>query len=323
MVEPSEVAPIEVALGFDANYAPHGAAAIASAVRRTPGARFRFTILYDNVDEATRRGIELAAPGMAFHWVEVRDEDLPPMAARGYFSRANLFRLGVERLAPADCTRMIYLDADAIVCRDLRALWAIDLQGRPLGAVGDTFTMPEAFARKLGLPEPKIGYFNAGVLLIDLELVRRERIFERAIEMLRDRMDEFPFLDQDVLNVLCWERWTKIPNYWNTQRLMSKPDWDADLRANLRLNGAAPGIIHYTDWAKPWLREAYHPWAWAYWDNLARTPFLDQIAKKHGVDGKQRLRLRLRSLWHRFAPRPLSATPPMRAVLVQPKVGQA
>lgn len=290
---------IDLALGFDSNYAPHAAATIASALQHSPGARFRFTILHDGVAKPARDRIQSVARGMEHRWVEVGEQDLPPITGRGYFSRANLFRLGLERHAPPDCRRIIYLDADAIVCSDLRHLWRVDLEGAPIGAAHDTFTKAEDFARAQNLPAPRAGYFNAGVLLVDLERVRAESLFANAIDVLRQRLDAMPFLDQDALNIVCWERWKPLPMSWNVQRLMTLPHWAASLPAEMRLNGAPPDIIHFTAADKPWMRSSYHPWAWAYWENLARTPFLAEVAAEQGVDALQRLRLRLRWLRHR------------------------
>jgi lipopolysaccharide biosynthesis glycosyltransferase len=293
---------IDIALGFDAKYAPHAAATIASVARHAPGARLRITILYVDVDAQTKARFEASAPGAEYNWVEVRDEDLPPMEQRGYFTRANLFRLGVERLAPTECERIIYLDADVIACRDIRDFWSIDLMGAPLGGVEDTFTKADEFAAKHGLPAPREGYFNAGILLIDLKKVREERLFERGIEMLRANMDAFPFLDQDVLNILCWERWRRVSPCWNVQRRMTMAKWEVDIPASQRLNGDAPGLIHYTDWEKPWVKNGYNPWAGAYWENLERTPFLAQVAAAEGFDTWTRFRLKLRWLRHRYLP---------------------
>ena len=57
---------------------------------------------------------------MSFVWTAVSDDDMPPFAGREHFSRAILFRLGLEKLAPPDCRRVIYLDADITVLADVR-----------------------------------------------------------------------------------------------------------------------------------------------------------------------------------------------------------
>ena len=285
---------IDIALGIDRGYAPHAAAVIASVVRHAPGADLRFVILHDGVEPDLRARVEAAAPGAAFEWCEIKDADVPAMANREHFSRAILFRLGLEKHAPADCARMLYLDADVIVAADVRALWNTDLGGAPLGAVIDCFVDAHAFAARWGLPSEAPAYFNSGILLIDLERVRAERLFTKAIDFAVAHIGEIYLVDQDALNFVCWGRWARLENAWNTQRHMVIPSLIAQTPRDRQLQGRAPAIIHYTGPEKPWLSEGYHPWSWLYWENLQRTPFFDEVARRYGVGPLKRF-----ILWQR------------------------
>lgn len=289
-------APIDVALGFDEAYAPHAAAVIASVVRHAPGARFRFILLHTGVEPELRARVEQAAKGAVFHWCEIGDDDVPQMESREHFSRAILFRLGLDKHAPPDCQRVIYLDADTIVAADIRELWAAELAGAPLGAVVDCFVDAAAFASRWGLSGEAPAYFNSGVLLIDLNRVRAEGLFERAVAFTAAHIAEVRFADQDALNFVAWGRWTRLDNIWNAQRHMAIESLMAEIPADRRLQGRAPAIIHYTGPEKPWLATGYHPWAWDYWDNLLRTPFAGDISRRHGVTWLKRAQLRLRRL---------------------------
>jgi lipopolysaccharide biosynthesis glycosyltransferase len=137
---------IDIGLGFDGPYAPHAAALIASIVRYAPTARRRFIILYTGVSANLRSKVEIVAPNAQFVWVEVKNTDLPRLVDHGHFSRAILFRLGLENLAPTDCRRVLYLDSDLIALRDIGELWSVDLGTYPIGAVVDAYIDPAAFA---------------------------------------------------------------------------------------------------------------------------------------------------------------------------------
>jgi len=286
---------IDVALGFDRAFVPHAAAVIASVVRHAPGASFRFVLLHSGVERDLRARVELAAPEARFHWAEIGDDEAPAMSRRDHFSRAILFRLGLDKHAPAECRRIIYLDADVIVTDDIRALWRADLSGAPLGAVVDCFVDAEAFAERWGLPTERASYFNSGVLLIDLERVRQDGIFARALEFAAAQLPEIRFPDQDALNYVCWERWARLDTIWNAQRHMAITSLCTEIPEERQLRGRAPAIVHFTGPEKPWLNEGYHPWAWLYWENLARTPFLGEISRRHGVNLFKRV-----MLWQRY-----------------------
>jgi lipopolysaccharide biosynthesis glycosyltransferase len=271
---------IDIAFGFDHNYAAHGAAVISSVVRHARDARFRFVILHTGIDAALQARVEACAPGMTFVWVEVGNDDVPAFADRQHFTRATLFRLGLEKLAPADCHRLLYLDADIAVRADVRDLWSIDLDGAPVGAAIDSFVDPVRFARMWGL-EGEHEYFNAGILVIDLDKVRAEKLFLKAAQFVAANDPEMN--DQDGLNFACWGRWKRIDVAWNAQRHTAIPTLIRELTVDKRLNGRAPKIIHYTGPEKPWLPGVYHPWSWVYWSELKHTPFEREISKRHGM----------------------------------------
>lgn len=291
---------IDLGFGFDTNYAPHVASVLASVVRHARGQRFRITMLHAGVERALQERIEAVAPGHEYLWREIQDADVPQLGDRGHINRATLFRLGLEKYAPADCTRMLYLDSDITVLRDVRDLWAIDLQGQPIGAVIDAFLDPAKFAQTWKL-DGAGAYFNAGVLLIDLAQVRAEKLFSRTIDLIAAQGADMPYSDQDALNAVFWRRWTRLDPAWNIQRHMVIPEGEHALPADRKLGRERPGIVHFMGPAKPWMPDTWHPWSWAYWDNLQRTPFLQEVAEKFGVNAYKRLRLHLR--WLRRGPR--------------------
>jgi hypothetical protein len=49
------------------------------------------------------------------------------------------------------------------------------------------------------------------------------------------------------------------------------------------------------------MRNVWHPWAWAYWDSLERTPFARDVVQTYRMDFAQRMRLRLRWMLRRPA----------------------
>jgi lipopolysaccharide biosynthesis glycosyltransferase len=292
---------IDIAFGTSSLYAPHVAAAISSLVRASPGARLRFIILHEEGIGPDRRArVEAAAPGARFVWKGVGRDDAPPYADREHLSRAILFRLGLEKLAPADCRRVIYLDADLIVLGDLRDLWRIDLRGAPIGAVADAYLDPRAFAQRWGLAQEGPGYFNSGVLLIDLEQVRAQQSFKAAIDFVEQHANELKFADQDALNYVFWGRWRPLPPTWNAQRHMVLPIMSKALPQEMQFHDRLPKIVQFTEAEKPWVRGAYHPWSWLYWDSLARTRFLSEVAATWHVSPLERLRIWFR--WQRRRP---------------------
>ena len=287
------MARIDVAMGFDGRYAPHAANVMASIVRHAPGAELRFILLQSGVSEEAKQRTEAAARGAAFVWVEVRDEDLPAHADRGHLNRTMLFRLGLEALAPRDAGRVIYVDADTIVLGDIRELASADLHGHALGAVTDCYQDADKFAELWSLPKGG-RYFNSGVLVIDLPKVREQKLFSRALNFVVAHDRDLLFADQDALNHVFWQTSAVIEPTWNVQRFMRPQEIAAETAADRRWGHSRPRLIHFIGTEKPWMRNVWHPWAWAYWENLRRTPFARDVAAAYRMDFMQMMRLRLR-----------------------------
>lgn len=293
---------IDIAFGVDGNYAPHLSAVIRSIVRHAPDTKFRFIVLYEDFDAARRKACEGVAPGAEFVWTEISDRDMPGFDNHLHFTRAILFRLGLAHLAPADCRRVIYLDADLIATDDICRLWSTDLGGAALGAVEDAYVDPEAFAAKWGVAQTPARYFNSGVLLVDLEQVRNDGLFDAALRFVAEHGAGLTLTDQDALNFAFAGRWHRLDGVWNVQRHMVIPSLFSEVAERNRLDAKAPGIVHFTGPEKPWLPGVYHPWAWLYWRALAETQFTQEVAQRYRVKTSERFKMWVRWMRRRWKP---------------------
>ena len=117
----------------------------------------------------------------------------------------------------------------------MRQLFRINLQGFPVAAVGDCYISGQDFAERWGLAPSDLGYFNSGVLLIDLKQVREGRLFTKALAFIVEHGSALRFTDQDALNYVFWNRWLRLPMRWNVQRHMVIPSLTETLPPELRL----------------------------------------------------------------------------------------
>jgi lipopolysaccharide biosynthesis glycosyltransferase len=298
---------IWVAFGCDKAFAPHVAVVVESIVRNSPGSRFQFLILQEGFDPETQDVVEAHAPESVFTWVDMKTFELPEYKVSNHISHATLFRLALEQLAPDACKRLIYLDADLVVLKDLRALWEFDLEGATIGAIPDAALNSSEPGQDRhwtawGLT-PNAPYLNAGVLLIDLEEVRQERAFSKALQVIAEHGGDLPYQDQDAINWVFWNKWRLLPFEWNVQTVQFLKPYQRYLSHSTHAATQDPGIVHYTGAAKPWSADDYHPLSWLYWDILARTSYLDDVRQANSVS-----RWRLFRYWLRWLKRrPLAA----------------
>jgi len=139
---------------------------------------------------------------------------------RGYlFTYMALARLATPELIQAE--RAIYLDVDTIVCDDLTELNTVDLTGKWFAAVPELPGRWNPFHHRF--------YFNAGVLVMNLEQMRKDG----ATAKLAAAVNRFPyrFGEQDAMNDIGYDKVIPLPLRYNES-----------LCTGMTTN---PAIVHY------------------------------------------------------------------------------
>jgi lipopolysaccharide biosynthesis glycosyltransferase len=149
--------------------------------------------------------------------------------------------------------RLVYLDCDVLVFRDLSELFDLELSaGKVLAAVPDSETLSLAddslvVAKAMKLPAEG-AYFNCGVMSMNLDELREQHFSERAVEFVNSCRGDYRFHDQSAINFLLHGQTEELPEYWN------RASWRFDQQVDNNLSC----VLHYTSSA-PWLGKASGP----------------------------------------------------------------
>src|SRR5882724_5287786 len=152
-----------------------------------------------------------------------------------------------------DVPRLIYLDCDVLVFRDLSELFDLEFSpGKIPAAVPDSETLTlgddsRTVAGGMNLPAVR-RYFNAGVMLLNLDELAKQNFTERSLEFFKNWRGHYKFCDQSAINFLLHEQIHELPEYWN------RASWRFDAQQNNDLDC----VLHYTTSA-PWLRGRPRP----------------------------------------------------------------
>ena len=133
------------------------------------------------------------------------------------------------------------------------------------------YRMDGSFPKRPGFPKDA-GYFNSGMLLIDLKKWRTEGIGRKTVEYIARNYQNAKFFDQDALNVTLQGRWLSLPEQFNVQcniGVAEKPD---------------AVVIHYVSVFKPWYWFSHFPYSRHYATYLAKTPW---AGAKHPFDARE------------------------------------
>ena len=176
---------------------------------------------------------------IVFHHVQA-PEWLHTLPAVRFFSFGTFLRLFIPEILE-NVIRVIYLDCDVCVNTDIKALWGLNLDGKSIGA--DT------------------SKFNAGVLVMDLERIRRNHNLSKEALIFLNEHPRTPYLDQDALQYVFKDDICFFDRMFNLTTSFHN-DWKGK-----------EGIFHYT-WTKPW--KIYVGGEWSellFWEYYSKTPW--------------------------------------------------
>ncbi|QDA35813.1 glycosyltransferase family 8 protein (plasmid) [Paracoccus liaowanqingii] len=193
-----------------------------------------------------------------------------------YITKEAYLRFLAPEVLATTIRRVIYLDCDLVVLDDLRRLWEIDLAGCAAGAVAECDWMggtTENRLTRLGIAADHV-YVNSGVLVMDLDRWRRDRLADRLLRFAEAQGPMLQFHDQDALNAVLQGEIALLDRRWNVQALMfsrwmrkARPEDHRATRAACR----NPAIIHFTTANKPWKFRVWTRKRALYYRYLQRT----------------------------------------------------
>ena len=135
-------------------------------------------------------------------------------AIKNHVTKTGYYRLLAADILPRDIHRALYLDGDIVCTDNLAPLFSTDLKGCPCGMCLDSPTANLWIYNILGYP-PEDGYFNSGVMLLDLDAWRKENLSKTMIDYLDANAKKRLRHDQDVLNPVLHGRIFQIDFSYN------------------------------------------------------------------------------------------------------------
>jgi len=196
---------------------------------------------------------------IGFHWVTLSAAEFEHLPHWGRAVPRMYQRLVIADYLPTDISTILYLDADLLVLGNIEELRDVELDNMAVGAVQDmvipTVSSPLGLSKhkEMGI-SPAAHYFNAGVLLMDLTMWRKERISQKTISYL-EKSEQIGFMDQDALNAILHSSWKPLHYRWNVvgsvagrrffdPQHLDREQYDEAVRM--------PGIVHFGGYLKPW-----------------------------------------------------------------------
>lgn len=195
-------------------------------------------------------------------------------------------RLFISSNIPENIARVLYLDCDIMIRKSIRELWNLNLHDKTIGVLMDAFS--KHYRANINL-QPNDIMFNSGVMLIDLEKWRKQKVEEKLLNIISQKKGKIQQGDQGALNAVlthetyCFEpRFNSVTIYFdfNYKEMMiyRKPPRGYYGEELIRRATDDPSIIHFTTSflsKRPWIKGCQHRYVGEWLKYKAMSPWKD------------------------------------------------
>jgi lipopolysaccharide biosynthesis glycosyltransferase len=273
------VTTLHIACAADAAYAPHSAAMLHSVLAHRGEADVHIHYLHGPQFPArsARRVRDMVDGGggaISFH--EIADERIAGLPEMVFVTSAMWYRIFLPELLP-EVDRVLYLDVDTIAVDSLEPLWEIDLAESHVAAVTNVFYMRSHAQRSVELGIEPADYFNSGVVMMNLDRMRRDSSTQALFDYAVGHAHELAWPDQDALNVVLGKGRVPLHPRWNCMNSILLFPWAGDVFGADAVEEARrrPGIRHFEGPTinKPWHYGCESPMREVYFEHRRQTPW--------------------------------------------------
>lgn len=249
------------------NYAMPCGVMFYSACVNNPKGSLHFFVVTDNefTDENKnnlQNTIEPFGNKIDFYFVDDNVVSESADVSCSYYPRYVFYRLFAFKFLPEDIDKILYLDCDIIIRKPLQELWNIDISSYGIAGVPDVLEGDISHYNRLEYPSEE-GYFNAGVIFMNLQYWRSKNIGNRITDILLYQYDKLKFYDQDVLNLLFHDCKFRLHMKFNVQSgfYYKKQYFGFEYnryKVELEEGRKDPVILHLCG-PQPWSKGCTHP----------------------------------------------------------------
>lgn len=231
--------------------------------------KYCFHIITDFLSEATIHKLSLLEKELTaifpcsieIHYAQDEVFEAYPRWRGNYMT---YYRLLYPQILPEEVKYFLYLDGDILAVSDIRELFAENLDSYTVGAVVQYRVTTKKLQKNILAPKEKGEktysffrhkyYFCAGVMLIDIEKWKDEKVEEKFFEFLKKYQVRYP--DQDALNYAFKDNFKVLDFKYDMYMTGVDKKIVHDAEKQLRKYGVVlnaydePCILHYMQ--KPW-----------------------------------------------------------------------
>jgi lipopolysaccharide biosynthesis glycosyltransferase len=266
---------VNILVTTDKNYLPYAYVMLVSLLENNGTSHINLYYIHYDIDDASIEKFNrfFSKYDMTVTFLKCDFKRVEGLKTFLYVTPASYLRIISPDILPETVSRILYLDPDIIVAKSLTDLYDTDLGDCFFGAVEDLDSGNERY-EPLNIPG-EYGYFNTGVMLIDLDKFRSHRVSGQVIDYALAYPNRIQWADQDALNAVLYDKRLALHPRWNLQTLVASRYENRSHASHVEFLEAVsqPAVIHYVGGLKPWQPSYDHPLKGLYWHYIRKTPY--------------------------------------------------
>lgn len=279
---------MDIVCSIDDNYVQHCSCMLVSFFENNKQGQHTIHLLSEGLTSKNiaflTQLVESYGGEFCYYCVDSERIAMCPIKATDHLSIATYYRLLMAELLPKHLDKVLYLDCDIVIDGSIDEFWNTSLDGYALAAVEEMNTSAKDVYQRLEY-DISYGYFNAGVLLVNLDYWRKENLTKVFFEYISTNQDKIRAHDQDVLNALLHDKCKHVSHKWNVEEAFYHyyviKAWRKRDAKGMKRVLLHPVILHYTWKPKPWNANCRHPFRMKYFDYLSKIQvFANQLPSK-------------------------------------------
>jgi len=196
-----------VAFICDSNYVIPTAVAITSLICNKNQDTYYdiYIIAVDLLEREIEKFYEFKESNTDIHIIKASLEKFEGLWEKRYITAATYLKFDLPDFIPSQ-DKLLYLDSDVIIQKDLSDLFKIDIKDYYVGAVKDVPLIDNNLNIK--------NYFNAGVMFLNLKLMRESNA-SSALLNIGKSANKLTYQDQDCFNIIFDKKVKLLPIIYN------------------------------------------------------------------------------------------------------------
>jgi lipopolysaccharide biosynthesis glycosyltransferase len=218
--------------------------------------KFDIYLMHSSIKEDELSGINqfVIENGHRFYVIKMEDGHFNDAPVMMHYTKEMYYRLLAYKFLPSSLDKILYLDPDMIIINGIGKLYDTDISDYLYAAAFHNRISVKEVNRLRLFPYEIEEYFNTGVLLMNLELLRKKIDEQEIYDFVEKNRSRLILPDQDIMNALYSKNIKKVdemlynydPRYYRYYKIISKGTVDMDYVIN------NTSIIHFCGKKKPW-----------------------------------------------------------------------